>query len=154
MKARLVAVAFALSLPVVAAAQNSGAPLAAVTAAEFSRLGLYLADASTFSAGWDQIVRLPVADARIVRGFYRASDGIFVLTLETDYGIVLAQSPVWQLRAGLTHLDLTALHTDGTVWPDLGLQGVGLIVVFGYDRQTGAAVRSRIYWPNPMPPGL
>jgi len=152
-------VALALSFPIAAAAQTvppltPGAPLGAVSPTEFTRLGLYFSDSSAFSAGWDSIVSLPVADARIVRGFYRASDGIFVLVLEDDFGTVLAQSPVWQLRAGLERLDLTALHTDGAVWPDLGLQGVGLIVVFGYDRQTGAVVRSRIYWPNPHPAGF
>jgi len=143
-------VIFVLSVASVGSAQTPGV-LAPITPTQVQRLGLYLSDGSAFSAGWDVIVSLPIADNHLLRGFYRSRDGIFVLLVEDDFGAVLAQSPVWQLRAGLTTISLTPLHTDGAIWPDLGLKDVALLVVFGYDRISGQAVRSRIYWPNPQP---
>lgn len=141
--------ALVLSLPVVAAAQPP-APrqLAPITPTQVEQLRLYGSAPSAFSVGWDAIASLPVADRQILRGFYRQRDGWFVLVVEDEIGTVLAQSPVWQLPVWLESITLTALHTDGLPWP-LGVDGgVGAVVVFGYDRVTGQAVRFRIVWPS------
>lgn len=132
----LAVVAFASSLHAQAPSAPQVPPLSTESLAS---LNLYRLPSSQFSAGWDSIKSVAVAENFLIRVFYRKSDGLLLALKEDRNGIVNGGSRVWYIGSGMENIDVTPMTYTQPSW-------TVELVIFGYDRFTGVATRRALYW--------
>lgn len=149
MTVRTALVALALSLPVAASAQTVQVQpqLPPLSATAFADLQLYVLQPSNFSPGWDSIKSVAIGDNKLMRLFYRKSNGLLVGILEDNLGRVLTQTArAWSIGPNLEQFDATpmVLSSSGLLWS-------AEVVVSTYDRVSGRLQRWAFYWEVAIP---